>query len=134
MPRPKKSVYTQRTDLNQPSTEPVTAVPGQQYGMETQQRNAQRAVPIGSTPMPAPSAAPSPSLGSLPKPGTQPFLEPTNRPEEPVTAGLPFGPGPGPTTAANPSPMLSSNIMDSALRSGSDSLANIALGLHSLGM
>ena len=29
-------------------------------------------------------------------PGTLPFLHPTARPNEPVTAGLPLGPGPGP--------------------------------------
>lgn len=29
-------------------------------------------------------------------PGSLPFLHPTMRPNEPVTAGLPVGPGPGP--------------------------------------
>jgi hypothetical protein len=34
-------------------------------------------------------------------PGSLPHLEPTLRPNEPVTAGLPFGPGPGPEVLAN---------------------------------
>lgn len=71
--------YTNRTDLNEKL--PVETVPGQTYGDQAQQRRAQQAVPMG----PPASAARPPSL-----------TEPSQRPEEPLTAGMPFGPGPGP--------------------------------------
>jgi hypothetical protein len=64
------------------NTQRVTARPSQQYGERAAAENAQRAVPLPA--MPAPGD-PSVALGA-----------PTQRPDEPVTAGLPFGPGPGP--------------------------------------
>ncbi len=64
---------------------PVTTVPGQEYGAQAEQAEAQRVVPMG--------AAPTPGLQRrLPTPLTAP----SERPDEPVQAGLPLGPGPGP--------------------------------------
>ena len=97
--------YPNRTDLN-PSA-PVEVAPAQNYGERQQQQAAQRAIPVGPSP---PAAAPGAEPGaerqpglpqSLPPapaggPGVLPFLHPSNRPNEPVTAGLPTGPGPGP--------------------------------------
>ena len=107
--------YKQRTDLN-PST-PAALAPSQQYGERAAQQAAQRAIPVAAPPQGAPSA-PTPTGGGAPPqpvaqgvpqrppnafpqtppggPGVLPFLHPTNRPNEPVTAGLPSGPGPGP--------------------------------------
>ncbi len=54
------------------------------------------------TPQAPPAAPPgSPGLGSPPSQAPAPgslgnFLGPTQRPGEPVTAGIPLGPGPGP--------------------------------------
>lgn len=92
------TAYSNRTDLNVPKM----TVPGQEYGMAGQQMAAQSAVPMGSTPTPQ-IAAPAPQAQAQagPMPGSLPHLEPTLRPNEPVTAGLPFGPGPGPEVLAN---------------------------------
>lgn len=76
------TAYTNRTDLNTPKL-PVQTATGQEYGMATQQANAQRAVPM------APQATP------LPQPGSMPYISPTERPNEPVTSGIDYGPGPG---------------------------------------
>lgn len=97
-----------RTDMN--AHLPVETGPSRQYGERAAQEVAQRAVPLAPTPAegaaPAPtSVAPSeqPSIPlaqslarAAPKAGSLPFLGPTDRPNEPVTAGLPFGAGPGP--------------------------------------
>jgi hypothetical protein len=95
--------YPNRTDLV--SAEPVSTAKSQNYGERSQQQAAQRAVPLappasppgvpGSQPpaqLPNTSGATAPVAG----PGLLPFLHPTNRPNEPVTAGLPTGAGPGP--------------------------------------
>lgn len=97
--------YANRTDLNERGPQPITAAPGQAYGERQMQEDAQRAVPMGGTSTPPPSAmpnvvAPSPEpspLAGAPgairnpmpglEPGTLPFLHPTARPEEPVTQG-----------------------------------------------
>ena len=82
------AAYGQRTDLNMAPT----AVPGQTYGEAGAQMAAQRAVPMG-----APAAPPPPAQGtstSYTAPGQLgPLDRPTERPNEPVTAGAPFGPG-----------------------------------------
>src|SRR5688572_26038223 len=74
---------------------PVQTARGQTYGKATQQAAAQRAVPVAGAPAPVPQAAlVAPTTGM---PGAQgDFLRPTERPDEPVTAGAPVGPGAGP--------------------------------------
>ena len=89
--------YSNRTDLNDRGPKPITSAPGQQYGERQMQEDAQRAVPMGGTPIdvpsnlpPAPTEAPintRPASG-LPEPGTMPFLHPSDRPHEPVTQGI----------------------------------------------
>lgn len=83
--------YAQRTDLLAPK-----AAPGQTYGEAGRQIEAQRAVPMGN---------PTPSVQQTPKPRPRPgqfgpLDRPTERPQEPVTAGAPFGPGPSPAPMA----------------------------------
>lgn len=71
--------YPNRTDLG--GQVPAQAAPGQPYGAAGEQMAAQRAVPM---------AAP------MIQPGAQgAFDRPTERPDEPITAGLDIGPGPG---------------------------------------
>ena len=65
--------YTNRSDLN---AQPVRAAAGQPYGQRGAQEAAQRAVPL-----PGPRDLPTP-LGA-----------PSERPDEPLTAGAPFGAG-----------------------------------------
>ena len=103
--------YPNRSDLQ--ASAPVEVAPAAQYGERQQQQAAQRAIPIGPSPQGPPPGA-SPPQGAPPSPqgqpglsqalpaappggpGILPFLHPTNRPNEPVTAGLATGPGPGP--------------------------------------
>jgi hypothetical protein len=80
--------YPNRTDLNN-AMNPKVAVQtatGQTYGKATEQRNAQKAMPMGASPADArPQVTPG-SLGA--------FGRPSDRPEEPITAGVDFGDGP----------------------------------------
>jgi hypothetical protein len=93
--------YKNRSDL----TQAPTAAPGQVYGASAQQLAAQKTAPL---PKQAPPAAPAPA-GSAPAgptpagaaPSVQPgglgaITAPTDKPNEPLTAGLASGPGPGP--------------------------------------
>jgi hypothetical protein len=73
---------------------------GQQYGARARQVEAQRAVPASFTP-PGPQTAPTAPGGAPAVPGPPPgnvvdLLGPTANPDEPLTAGAPFGEGPGP--------------------------------------
>lgn len=74
------AAYGNRTDLNAKPRQAVTAAAGQTYGERGVQEAAQQAIPL-----PAPVV---------------PLSAPTQRPNEPVTAGLPIGPGPGPEALA----------------------------------
>lgn len=80
--------YPNRTDM----TQPVRVATGQTYGRAGEQADAQRALPL---PAPAPPPAP-PAQGTVTAGPLTPLNAPTQRPNEPLTAGLPTGPGPGP--------------------------------------
>ena len=73
---------------------PVAPVGGV-YGSATTALASQRAVPVAPAPASSPRQAPPPR-----RPPAQrvlgPIDRPTERPDEPLTAGLPIGPGPGP--------------------------------------
>ena len=75
-------LYPNRSDLRNVKP-PMQAAPGQGYGEAKAQMDAQRAVPVAPPPPPQPADLP-------------PLTRPSERPNEPVTAGLPIGPGPGP--------------------------------------
>jgi hypothetical protein len=103
--QPGKS-YSNRTDLNS-NKQAVTVAPNQTYGEGAAQARAQQAVPLpkagglpslgsgsGSPPAPVP---PGPVPGAL-----GPLNRPTERPGEPITAGLPMGPGAGPEALSAP--------------------------------
>lgn len=95
--------YSNRSDLRQAPT----AASGQEYGKAGAQIAAQRAVPLPAAP-PVSRGAPGQAggaVGPFATPADTPSLtDPTQRPDEPLTAGLPFGPGPGPE-AMGPPPM-----------------------------
>lgn len=115
--------YSNRSDLNTNRT-PLTAFRNQPYGTGVHQaavENAARTPALPSRPAqaPTPQAGPAPSYQPLqpgqhpvppgvPAPGEfPPLLGPTERPNEPVTAGLPFGPGPNALpTPFRPDPMV----------------------------
>jgi len=93
---------------------PIQTAPGQGYGVASQQRAAQQAIPIAPSPVttapaaPAPSApspapaAPNASAGPVTNPGDIDLLGPTERPNEPITAGVASGPGFGPDMTQGP--------------------------------
>lgn len=65
---------------------------GQSYGAAGQQLAAQEIIPL---PAAAPPPRPQP-VTSRTSAAPAAFMRPSERPDEPVTAGLPIGPGPGP--------------------------------------
>lgn len=89
--------YPNRTDLNDATKVARRTVPGQTYGKATEQMQAQKAMPMGSSPADARAAVTPGSLGS--------FGRPTERPQEPITAGVDFGAGPGAIQAGVPQPL-----------------------------
>ena len=119
-----------RTDLVNPPAQPVSAVPGQGYGVAADQQEAQRIAPMsgGGTAPPAGPGGPqsSPPSGGPPGPnelqamsdayngpGTSLALNrPTERPNEPVTAGLPVGPGPGPESLTGVGAAARENVIE----------------------
>lgn len=122
--------YANRGDLR--DRLPVQTAPGQGYGESALQAAAQRAVPMGPQQIAASPAGPAgapmggapggmtpPALPSGPGPGELLFTHPTERPEEPITAGVDGGPGPGPealqrqpVTAVSPLQEIISHIAD----------------------
>lgn len=68
--------YTNRSDLQTGPRQPIKAASGQGYGERKAQEDAQKQIPLPG------------SLGD--------FHRPTERPDEPLTAGMAGGAGPGP--------------------------------------
>lgn len=80
--------YGNRTDL---VAQPVKTGPSEQYGQRAAQERAQQAIPLPQRQMASPSMV---QPAAMPAPID--LFAPTQRPNEPVTSGLPVGPGPGP--------------------------------------
>jgi len=92
-----------RTDLLSPKVSTTQTAPGQAYGKQTAQQQSMKIAPVGAPPAAAP--APTGGGGAGPPPAPTPpqtlpgdlkFLHPTERPNEPLTTGMPTGPGAGP--------------------------------------
>lgn len=77
------------SDAAYDSSPAMMAARGQTYGKRKQQEEAQRAVPMRRPPAEI-QARRAAQQAPLPD-----FFGETRRPEEPITAGAPFGPGPG---------------------------------------
>lgn len=80
--------YSNRSDLRNSAKLPAKAATGQTYGEAGKQIAAQKVVPMAAPPAPAAPQQPRVAPGQL-----GPLTRPTERPDEPVTAGAPFGPG-----------------------------------------
>jgi len=92
------TAYGNRTDLNQP----ISTVPNQEYGKAAAQERAQQTVPMAQAPNVAPQMAqPAPTRPSI-TPGSLPYTGATERPNEPITAGIDIGPGPGSEIMSGP--------------------------------
>lgn len=124
MPRARKpprapggNAKAQRHDLVMPAQAPA-APTNMEYGSHNDSIAAQRALPVaGSPPPPAPGgagpAAGPPGAGggfagalaaAMAHPASADALDaPTNRPDEPLSQGAPFGPGAGPEKLGLPS-------------------------------
>lgn len=81
--------YPNRTDMQ---AQAVRTATGQPYGAAAAQQAAQQAVPLPQQPGPQQAAGPRYATAE----DAPNLLDPTARPDEPLEAGLPFGPGPGP--------------------------------------
>lgn len=94
--------YPNRSDLRNPMGKVAKkVVPGQTYGEAGKQMAAQKAMPISAPPT---SVAPAPV-------NQQPQIAPgqlgdltgmTQRPDEPISSGAPYGAGPGPEVFGAP--------------------------------
>ena len=91
----------------------IQAATGQTYGKATEQRNAQRAVPMAAPPT---EATGQPQM-RRPMPGSLGDLtRPTERPNEPITAGADFGAGPSSLQAGiMPAPSASNDVLEQLL-------------------
>ena len=101
--------YAQRTDGG--ASQPVRAMTGGAYGENAELANLQ-----GSAPMNASARTPAGEAPQVPMrqgPPPVPFDAPTQRPDEPVTAGNPLGPGAG---AVNLGGQLSAARLSETLR------------------
>ena len=84
---------------------------GGQYGEGQEMMDLQTSAPM--------SKAPAQPRMRQPRSGRQvveegmsptPLFAPTERPDEPITAGAPFGPGPGPTQSSQPAQTVAESI------------------------
>lgn len=103
---------SQRTDGGPQQV--LSDVSGLAYGENQGLEDLQSAAPLsasGQTTARATRRAPSRRGGRAGGMGASPLMAPTQRPDEPVTAGAPVGPGPGP----NPNPSAQSKRMASML-------------------
>jgi len=85
--------YPNRTDLN---VQPVRSAPSTEYGSRAASERQQTAAPLPQRPGIPPGVAGlmAPASGTAPPaPG---LFRDSERPGEPITAGLGIGPGPGP--------------------------------------
>ena len=102
----------------QDNTQSIRKIPGVTYGEQQDLTEQQQAAPLlkDTTPQPQPSAArPMPQMD---------IFAPTQRPSEPVQAGLPFGPGINtqPDEAIYQAQNIKDFIYQSWVETGDDSL------------
>lgn len=129
--------FSQRTDA---PGQPIRDLPNPEYGEATAFRDQQKAAPLAEAPgtprvdMPSPSATPAPQAPVTrgPLPG---LFGASQRPDEPITAGVPFGAGPNSigTERAPEAYLASTQLREYANADTSGALAWLANMLHSQG-
>jgi hypothetical protein len=95
-----QTAYPGRPDLTA-ATQPVRSAKSVVQGDRKRREQAQAVMPLPAT------GRPPPPPGSIPS-----LTAPTERPNEPVTAGLPVGPGPGPEALGAPAAPTSDALFD----------------------
>lgn len=122
------TAYSNRSDL----TQAPSAAPGQTYGTATAQLQAQKVAPLPQQAGPPPPAAGSaPGVAQAPgaapagpMPGALgPLNRPTERPGEPLTAGMPLGPGP--SAPSPPDPLVKAAAVLNTLGHTADPVATL---------
>ena len=93
---------------------------GGEYGEGQEMMDLQTSAPMSKAPAP-PRPSRSRSARQIVDDGMQvtPLFAPTERPDEPITAGAPFGPGPGPSTSG-PAPSSFASTLAKLLPYDSD--------------
>lgn len=87
---------SKRTDGGPGDEQPIRDVPGGNYGDRKEMQQIQQGAPMYE--QPAPGGGPMPQAAP-PSPGG--LFDPTARPDEPITTGVPSGPGAGPSANSN---------------------------------
>jgi hypothetical protein len=93
--------YSQRTDggVMDSKTQGAPRVTGQAYGENKELNALQSGAPLAASNVEIPKSNPldvNALKGIVNQSGIAPLSAPTQRPEEPITVGSPFGDGPGP--------------------------------------
>ena len=93
---------------------------GGEYGEGQEMMDLQTSAPMSKAPA-APRPSRSRGAGQIVEEGMRPtpLFAPTERPDEPITAGAPFGPGPGPATSG-PAPASFASTLAKLLPYDSD--------------
>ena len=83
---------------------------GGEYGEGQELMDLQTSAPMSQAPSPTPRGR-APRAQAAPE-GAKPtpLFAPTERPDEPITAGAPFGPGPGPAASSAPGRTVAESI------------------------
>ena len=110
--------YPQRTDLA------IATPKSKTYGDAADSRRRQQAVPMGVAAVPQMAAA-TPSAG--PRPQLIPLDAPSQRPDEPITAGADFGPGPNSVDVGLPPPVGGKDDLSLRLRAIASQFPTAAL-------
>ena len=106
---------SRRTDGGPGSKQAQQEIRTGKYGESKALAEQQQGAPMAGNPAPRPKLQPTARRGAA----VTPLFAPTQRPGEPVTAGLPFGPG---TTEAEPIASLNNAGRETGLGSLTDAL------------
>ncbi len=123
MPRKAKgNGYGNRTDqMAKGKTQAIAVASGQTYGNRQASEQSQRDMPLPGDPI-ANLMADTGTFDGTPTS----LLAPTQRPDEPVTAGLTTGPGPGPEVLFGPSTKASDTFAYLAEQTGDSYFLQLA--------
>ena len=97
---------SQRTDTGQGAR----YMAGGEYGEGQEMMDLQTSAPMSKAPEVRPSRGRAAQVPAPQGPGVTPLFAPTERPDEPITAGAPFGPGPGPAQSSGPAQSVAESI------------------------
>lgn len=101
---------------------------GGQYGEGQEMMELQSSAPMSEQSSPAPQARSGGRAAPSPQQSVTPLFAPSERPDEPITAGAPFGPGPGPQVQIQQS-TVASIINRLGVTSESEQLLALAMRL-----